>query len=319
MIGYPLIHRLANVISENTMIDIQHVEDYLLDLQDRITESLMQLDVVLELQEDQWDRPEGGGGRTRVMSGGKIFEQGGINFSHVHGEKLPSSATAQRPELAGCCFQALGVSLVIHPLNPYIPTTHMNVRFFIAEKQGMDPIWWFGGGFDLTPFYAFEEDVRHWHNTAKKACEGFGDDTYKRYKQWCDEYFYIKHRQEPRGVGGLFFDDLNDWGFQRCFKFMQSVGDHFLAAYIPIVERRKDTPWGDRERDFQCYRRGRYVEFNLVYDRGTLFGLQSNGRIESILMSLPPTVIWRYNWQPVAGEAEAELYDIYLKPRNWAD
>ena len=299
------------------MIKIEEIESYLLGLQDEVSNALMELDPDLELKEDKWDRPGGGGGRSRVMQNGKIFEQGGINFSHVHGDSLPASATAHRPELAGRSFQALGDSLVIHPLNPYVPTTHMNVRFFIAEKEGEDPIWWFGGGFDLTPYYGSVDDARFWHETAKQACQDFGDDVYDKYKKWCDEYFYLKHRQEPRGIGGLFFDDLNAWGFESCFAFMRSVGDHFLQAYLPIVKRRKDTDFSDREREFQLYRRGRYVEFNLVYDRGTLFGLQSGGRTESILMSLPPKVRWEYNWQPEPGTAEAELYDVFLKPTDW--
>ena len=299
------------------MIDIDSIKQYLLGLQDEISGALMQMDSKLELREDEWPREGGGGGRTRVMNSGEIFEQGGINFSHVFGEKLPPSATASRPELAGRSFQALGDSLVIHPLNPYVPTTHMNVRFFVAEKEGEDPIWWFGGGFDLTPYYGFKEDARFWHETAKAACEGFGEDKYPKYKQWCDDYFYLKHRQEPRGIGGLFYDDLNEAGFDNCFSFMQSVGDHFLKAYLPIVEKRKDTEYGERERQFQLYRRGRYVEFNLVYDRGTLFGLQSGGRTESILMSLPPLVRWQYDYQPEAGSAEAELYDVFLKPQDW--
>ena len=277
----------------------------------------MSIDSTLELIEDEWTRDAGGGGRSRVMREGEVFEQAGINFSHVYGPSLPPSASANRPELAGRSFQAMGNSLVIHPLNPYVPTTHMNIRFFIAEKDDEAPIWWFGGGFDLTPYYGFEEDARHWHATAKKACIDFGDDVYAKYKKWCDEYFYLKHRDEPRGIGGLFFDDLNEWGFDRCFGFMQSIGDHFLRAYMPIVERRKDTPYGEREREFQLYRRGRYVEFNLVYDRGTLFGLQSGGRTESILMSLPPRVRWQYNWHPDSGTAEAELYEVYLQPREW--
>ena len=299
------------------MIDIDSIKQYLLGLQDRVCEAMMQIDSKLVLREDNWEREAGGGGRSRVMSGGEIFEQAGINFSHVFGEGLPTSATAHRPELAGRSFQALGDSLVIHPLNPYVPTTHMNVRFFVAEKKDEDPIWWFGGGFDLTPYYGFREDARFWHETAMLACDGFGDDTYNKYKKWCDDYFYLKHRQEPRGIGGLFYDDLNEWGFDKCFAFMQSVGDHFLKAYLPIVEKRKDTSYGERERDFQLYRRGRYVEFNLIYDRGTLFGLQSGGRTESILMSLPPLVRWEYNWQPEPGSAEAELYDIFLKPTEW--
>ncbi len=299
--------------------DIEAVRAYLLDLQDRICGELEQEDGTGRFAEDLWERPEGGGGRTRVLRDGAVFEQAGINFSHVHGTGLPPSATAHRPELAGRGFEAMGVSLVIHPHNPYVPTSHANVRFFLAEKEGAEPVWWFGGGFDLTPYYPFHEDAVFWHETARDACEPFGDDTYARYKQWCDEYFFLKHRNETRGVGGLFFDDLNEGGFDRCFDFMQSVGDHYLRAYRPIVARRKDTPFGERERDFQLYRRGRYVEFNLVYDRGTLFGLQSGGRTESILMSLPPLVKWRYNWQPEPGTPEADLYDNYLRPRDWLD
>ncbi len=299
------------------MTEIEQVKQYLLGLQDRICDAMTGIDPTLEKQEDKWERPGGGGGRSRVMRNGSIFEQGGINFSHVHGDSLPPSATAHRPELAGRSFQALGDSLVIHPSNPYVPTTHMNVRFFIAEKDGEDPIWWFGGGFDLTPYYGFREDAKFWHQMAYEACKEFGDDVYQRYKQWCDEYFFLKHRQEPRGIGGLFFDDLNEWGFEKSFNFMQSVGDHFIKAYMPIVERRRDTSYGEQERQFQLYRRGRYVEFNLVYDRGTLFGLQSGGRTESILMSLPPQVRWEYNWQPEQGSKEAELYDVFLKPTDW--
>ena len=299
------------------MIDIEPIKHYLLQLQQKITDALFQVDDQLLLVEDEWQRDEGGGGRSRVLRNGNVFEQGGINFSHVHGGTLPPSATASRPELAGRSFQALGDSLVIHPLNPYVPTTHMNIRFFLAEKDGSKPVWWFGGGFDLTPYYGFEDDARHWHETANAACEKFGTDIYARYKRWCDDYFYIKHRQEPRGIGGLFFDDLNEWGYDKCFEFIQSVGDHFLPAYLPVVERRKDTPYGDQQRQFQLYRRGRYVEFNLVYDRGTLFGLQSGGRTESILMSMPPLVRWEYNWQPEPGTPEAELYEKFLKPKNW--
>ena len=298
-------------------LDVENVKQYLTRLQDSICEALEQEDETGLFREDAWQREEGGGGRSRVMAEGAIFESAGINFSHVHGAGLPASATAHRPELAGRSFQALGVSLVIHPLNPYIPTSHANVRFFIAEKEGAEPVWWFGGGFDLTPYYAFEQDVVHWHTIAKQACEPFGADVHQRYKRWCDEYFFLKHRNEPRGVGGLFFDDLNEWEFEKCFAFMQSVGDHYLGAYQPIVNRRKDTPYGERERDFQLYRRGRYVEFNLVYDRGTLFGLQTGGRTESILMSMPPLVKWRYNWQPGAGTPEAELYEKFLVTKNW--
>ncbi len=298
--------------------DIKAVRAYFMALQDRICEELESVDGQAKFIEDNWRREgSGGGGRTRVLTDGGVFEQGGVNFSQVTGDSLPASATALRPELAGRRFEALGVSLVIHPHNPYIPTSHANVRFFLAEKEGEAPIWWFGGGYDLTPYYGDEEDVISWHQVAKSACDPFGDDVYSRYKQWCDDYFMLKHRNEPRGVGGLFFDDLNDGGFERCFNFMKSVGDSYTQAYVPIVQRRKDTVFGERERDFQLYRRGRYVEFNLVYDRGTLFGLQSDGRTESILMSLPPLVKWRYNWQPEAGSPEAELYDVYLKPRDW--
>ncbi len=297
--------------------DIDAIEAYLLDLQDRICSALEQEDGGACFREDTWKREAGGGGRTRVLGDGEVFERAGINFSHVRGTGLPPSATAQRPELAGRSFQALGVSLVIHPRNPYVPTSHANVRFFLAQKAGAVPVWWFGGGFDLTPYYGFEEDVRHWHRTARDACAAFGDDVYPRFKQWCDDYFYIRHRKEPRGVGGLFFDDLNAWGFDRCFEFLRAVGDSYLPAYLPIVQRRRSHAYGDRETDFQRYRRGRYVEFNLVYDRGTLFGLQSGGRTESILMSLPPAVLWRYDWRPAPGSPEARLYEVFLKPRDW--
>ena len=296
--------------------DIAPVSDYLLDLQDRICQALEKIDGH-RFREDKWRREEGGGGRSRVLEEGAVFEKAGINFSHVQGKQLPASATAQRPELAGRGFEALGVSLVIHPRNPYVPTSHANVRFFIAEKEGEAPVWWFGGGFDLTPYYGFEEDAVHWHRNALDACAPFGADVYPRYKQWCDDYFFLKHRNEPRGIGGLFFDDLNAPGFDDNFSFMRSVGDHFVPGYLPIVEKRKDRDYGERERDFQMYRRGRYVEFNLVYDRGTLFGLQTGGRTESILMSLPPLVKWRYDWHPEAGSPEAELYDTFLKPRDW--
>ncbi len=296
--------------------DIDAVSAFLLDLQERICAALAKEDGE-PFREDSWDRVGGGGGRSRVLEGGNVFEKAGVNFSHVFGEGLPPSATAQRPELAGRGFQAMGVSLVIHPRNPNVPTSHANVRFFVAEKPGADPVWWFGGGFDLTPYYGRREDARHWHATAKAACEPFGEDVYPRFKKWCDDYFYLKHRDEPRGIGGLFFDDLNAWGFERSFAFMRSVGDHYVPAYLPIVKRRRETPYGDREREFQLYRRGRYVEFNLVYDRGTIFGLQTGGRTESILMSLPPLVTWRYDWHPEPGSAEAELYEVFLKPRDW--
>ena len=297
--------------------ELSAVKDFLLGLQDRICRALEKEEGAQKFQEDVWERPEGGGGRTRVLTEGAVFEQAGVNFSHVQGKQLPPSATALRPELAGRAWQALGVSLVIHPRNPYVPTSHMNVRFFIAEKPGAEPVWWFGGGFDLTPYYGFEEDAVHWHQTAKQACDPFGVDYYARFKKWCDEYFYLKHRDETRGIGGLFFDDLNDTSFEHSFSLMRSVGDHYADAYLPIVRKRKQTPHAERERDFQLYRRGRYVEFNLVYDRGTLFGLQSGGRTESILMSLPPLVKWRYNWKPEPGTAEASLYEEFLKPRDW--
>lgn len=298
-------------------VDIAAVKNYLLSLQDDICNQLATEDGGASFTEDAWERPGGGGGRTRVITNGAVFEQGGVNFSHVFGDKLPPSATAQRPELAGRSFQAMGVSLVIHPHNPMIPTSHANVRFFVAEKAGEEPVWWFGGGFDLTPYYGFEEDCIGWHQAAKAACDPFGEDVYARYKQWCDDYFFLKHRNEPRGVGGLFFDDLNTWGFEKTFAFMRSVGDSYIKAYRPIVSKRKGLPFTDTQRDFQLYRRGRYVEFNLVYDRGTLFGLQSGGRTESILMSLPPLVKWRYNWQPPAGTEEARLYSDFLRPRDW--
>jgi len=297
--------------------DIAAVKAYLLDLQDRLCAALAGEDGGPGFREDAWDRPEGGGGRTRVLEDGPVLEKAGVNFSHVTGHALPPSATAQRPELDGRGFVALGVSLVIHPRNPYVPTSHANVRFFIAEKPGEAPVWWFGGGFDLTPYYGFREDAVHWHRTAQAACAPFGDDVHPRYKQWCDAYFFLKHRNEPRGIGGLFYDDLNEGGFDRCFALTRSVADHYLPAYLPIVQRRKATPYGEREVAFQRYRRGRYVEFNLVYDRGTLFGLQSGGRTESILMSLPPQVAWRYDWRPAPGTPEAELYDVFLTPRDW--
>jgi coproporphyrinogen III oxidase len=305
--------------SEQTMSDspdINAVKEYLINLQDSICNALASEDGI-PFSEDSWQRPGGGGGRSRVLEEGQVFEKAGVNFSHVFGEGLPPSATAQRPELAGRSFQALGVSLVIHPRNPYVPTSHANVRFFIAEKEGADPVWWFGGGFDLTPYYGFEDDAMHWHQTSRAACRSFGEGVYEKYKNWCDEYFFLKHRNEPRGIGGLFFDDLNQWGFERSFAFMQSVGNHYLPAYLPIVQRRRDIPYGERERDFQLYRRGRYVEFNLVYDRGTIFGLQTGGRTESILMSLPPLVKWRYDWYPEAGTEERRLYEDFLRPRDW--
>jgi len=300
-----------------TIPSVAAVSGYLTDLQDRICKALEQIDGQNQFREDTWQREEGGGGRSRVLEEGGVFEKAGINFSHVRGNQLPASATAHRPELAGRSFEALGVSLVIHPRNPYVPTSHANVRFFVAEKQDSDPVWWFGGGFDLTPYYGFEEDAVHWHLTAKQACQPFGETIYPRFKKWCDDYFFLKHRNEPRGIGGLFFDDFNELGFERSFALMKSVGDHYIPAYTPIVERRKDLPFGARERDFQMYRRGRYVEFNLVYDRGTLFGLQTGGRTESILMSLPPIVTWRYDWHPQPGSEEARLYEDFLRPKEW--
>ena len=291
-------------------------ETFLRSLQDRICQAIEQLDGHAQFVEDAWVRDAGGGGRTRVLREGKVFEQAGVNFSRVYGDRLPPSATAHRPELAGGSFVATGVSLVLHPRNPYVPTTHANVRYFEANKPGVESAWWFGGGFDLTPFYPFDEDIRQWHGTARDLCAPFGEDVYSRYKTWCDEYFYLKHRDETRGIGGLFYDDLNEGGFDRCLAFTQAVGQGFIDAYSPIVERRRDTPYGEREREFQLYRRGRYVEFNLVYDRGTLFGLQSGGRTESILMSLPPRVRFEYAYRPEPGSAEARL-DEYLKPRQW--
>ena len=298
-------------------VSLQAVKDYLLELQDRICEELAEEDGSATFREDSWDREQGGGGRSRVLENGAVIEKGGVNFSHVFGNQLPPSATAARPDLAGRSFQAMGVSLVIHPKNPYVPTSHANVRFFVAEKEGEDPVWWFGGGFDLTPFYGFEEDVVHWHQTARDACNPFGEDIYPEFKSWCDDYFYIKHRDEPRGVGGLFFDDLNRFDFETCFALMRSVGDAYIQAYRPIVASRKGHDYGDRERQFQLYRRGRYVEFNLVYDRGTIFGLQSGGRTESILMSLPPLVRWDYDWHPQPDSAEIELYQKFLIHREW--
>ncbi|AMC99316.1 oxygen-dependent coproporphyrinogen oxidase [Halomonas chromatireducens] len=297
--------------------NLEDVKTYLLDLQERLCRTLAAEDGGALFHEDSWQREAGGGGRSRVLEHGRIFEKGGVNFSHVYGDLLPPSATAARPELAGRGFQAVGVSWVMHPENPHVPTSHGNVRFFIAEKEGETPVWWFGGGFDLTPFYPVHEDVLHWHRVARDACAPFGDDVYPRFKAWCDDYFYLKHREETRGVGGLFFDDFNEWGFDRSFAFQRAVGDAFLEAYLPIVQRRRDMSWNARERDFQLYRRGRYVEFNLVWDRGTLFGLQSGGRTESILMSMPPLARWEYDWQPEPGSAEERLYRDYLRPRDW--
>ena len=293
------------------------VRAYLTDLQNRIIAALEALDGGT-FRRDAWQRPQGGSGESRVIEESHLFERGGVNFSHVTGGNLPPSATANRPELAGRSFEAMGVSLVLHPRNPYCPTAHMNVRFFIATAEGQEPVWWFGGGMDLTPYYGFAEDARHFHQTCKDALAPFGETVHPRYKKWCDEYFFLKHRNEPRGVGGVFYDDLNEGGFERCFDLTRSVGDAFVPAYLPILEQRRHLAYGERERDFQAYRRGRYVEFNLVWDRGTLFGLQSGGRSESILMSMPPVVKWRYDWQPEAGSAEAALYTDFLPPRDWA-
>ncbi|WP_100644182.1 oxygen-dependent coproporphyrinogen oxidase [Alteromonas facilis] len=299
-----------------TSEQIESVKQYLMSLQQNICKGLAEVDGKGEFVVDEWNREEGGGGRSRVMKNGAVIEQGGVNFSHVFGDKMPASATAARPELAGRHFQAMGVSLVIHPHNPYVPTSHANVRFFVAEKDGADPIWWFGGGFDLTPFYPQREDVKHWHQVAKELCQPYGDSVYPEYKAWCDKYFYLPHRGETRGVGGLFFDDLNQWGFEQSFAFMRAVGDGYLPAYVPIIQNNMHKTFGERERQFQLYRRGRYVEFNLVYDRGTLFGLQSGGRTESILMSMPPLARWEYGFEAKAGTPEAQLLD-WLKPQEW--
>ena len=315
-------------MSHTSTVDVAAVKAYLLDLQDRICTALEAQDGQAQFVEDAWDRDPSdsslaltGGGRTRVIADGAVIEKGGVNFSHVKGPQLPASATASRPELAGRSFQALGVSLVIHPKNPYVPTSHANVRLFIAEKEGEEPVWWMGGGFDLTPFYPYEEDVVHWHQTAKDLCEPFGAEAFPKYKKWCDEYFFLKHRNETRGVGGLFFDDMNEWdgelNFEKSFAFMKAVGDGYIDAYVPIVAKRKDESFGERERKFQLYRRGRYVEFNLVFDRGTIFGLQTGGRTESILMSLPPVVHWDYDWRPEPGSPEARLYDEFLPHKDW--
>lgn len=296
----------------------ERVRDYLLGLQDHICTAIEQSDGSGRFREDRWNRPEGGGGCSRVMEGGDVFEKAGINFSDVEGSGLPPSATAARPQLAGAPFRAMGVSLVFHPNNPHVPTTHMNVRYFQANPPEADPVWWFGGGFDLTPYYGYEEDAIHWHSTARAACQPFGEHLYPSFKKACDNYFYLDHRKEARGIGGIFFDDYTESGFESAFALLKSVGDHFTQAYLPIVERRKDQQWTEAQRHFQLYRRGRYVEFNLVHDRGTLFGLQSNGRTESILMSLPPLVRWDYNYQPASGTPEAALYEVFLKAQDWA-
>ena len=299
-----------------TAIDTQVLRAWFTGLQQRIVEGLEAIDGGT-FRSDEWTRPQGGGGVSRMIEDGAVLERGGVLFSHVTGDRLPPSATSHRPELAGRTWEAMGVSLVVHPRNPYAPTVHLNVRFFIASKPEENQIWWFGGGMDLTPYYGFAEDARHFHSACRDALAPFGDDVHARYKKWCDEYFFLKHRNEPRGIGGIFYDDLNEGGFDRCFELTRRVGDHFLPAYAPILARRKDTPFGDRERDFQLYRRGRYVEFNLVWDRGTLFGLQSQGRTEAILLSMPPLARWRYAWAPQPGTPEAALYSEFLAPRDW--
>jgi coproporphyrinogen III oxidase len=311
---------LLTLIGERilTNVDTLTVKDFLLKLQESIVARLAAIDPDVAIVTDKWDRDSGGSGISRVMSGGKVFEKGGVNFSHVFGKAMPASATAERPELAGRAFQAMGVSLVIHPLNPMVPTSHANFRLFVAEKEGEESVWWFGGGYDLTPYYGFEEDCVHWHRTAERACAPFGDNYYPDLKKRCDDYFFLKHRGEARGIGGLFFDDFNELGFERSFAFVQSLANSYLEAYVPIVEKRKDTNYTPEQREFQEYRRGRYVEFNLVFDRGTLFGLQSGvGRIESILMSLPPTVRWIYDWKPAPGSREEKLYTDFLPHRDW--
>ena len=304
------------------LADIGHVsprpvKEYLLALQREICAALETQEPSMRFAEDAWERPTGGHGITRVLDGGAVFERGGVNFSHVVGGALPESATARRLELSGRPFEALGLSVVIHPLNPYVPTSHANLRFFMAASEGEDATWWFGGGTDLTPYYGFEEDAVHWHRTLRDACLPFGPDVYPRFKRWCDEYFVLAHRNESRGLGGIFFDDLDAWGFGRTLEFVKSVGDRFLEAYLPIVRRRKDTPFGESERRFQLYRRGRYVEFNLLHDRGTRFGLQTGGRTESILVSMPPVASWCYDWHPEPGSTEDRLQAVFLRPRDW--
>ena len=299
------------------MADRAAVSAWLLELQEQLTQAFEQADGGATFRRDAWQRPEGGGGETRVLKDGALFEQAGINFSRISGARLPPSASADRKALAGAPFEAMGVSLVLHPKNPHVPTAHMNVRLFVAEPAGVEAAWWFGGGFDLTPYYPVEEDVRHWHRVARSACEACPAGTWERYKDWCDRYFYLPHRAETRGVGGLFFDDLNEWGFDACFSFLRRVGAAFVAGYLPIAEKRRGTAWGERERQFQLYRRGRYAEFNLIHDRGTLFGLQSGGRTESILMSLPPLARWEYGWQPEPGSPEERLGRDFLRPRDW--
>jgi len=301
------------------MYRITEVKEYLSDLQKTICQDLLAIDDSALFITDNWENPNLGYGKSCVISNGSVFEKGGVNFSHVKGMSLPTSATEKRPELKGYQFEVVGVSLVIHPDNPYVPTSHANFRFFMATKEGAEPIWWFGGGFDLTPYYGFEEDCIHWHSMAKEACDPFGENVYTHYKEWCDEYFYIKHRQEPRGIGGLFFDDLNHWDFETCFNFLKSVGNQYSRAYCPIVMRRHKTPYLNNQKDFQLYRRGRYAEFNLVYDRGTAFGLQTGGRIESILMSLPPKAAWIYDWKPEPDTEEAKLNSYFLTNKDWLE
>jgi coproporphyrinogen III oxidase len=298
------------------MSTAQQAREFFTGLQQRIVGGIEKVDGK-RFRRDEWERPEGGGGLSCVLEDGNALERGGVNYSHVFGGGLPASATAARPELAGRGFEAMGVSLVLHPRNPYAPTVHLNIRYLEARKEGAEPVWWFGGGMDLTPYYGFEEDAVHFHQTCKEALQPFGDEYHPRFKKWCDEYFYLKHRREPRGIGGIFYDDLSKPDFETCFNLTKSVGENFLNAYVPILERRLNTPYGERERDFQAYRRGRYVEFNLVWDRGTLFGLQSGGRTESILMSLPPIVKWRYDWKPEPGSTEEKLYTDFLIGRDW--
>jgi coproporphyrinogen III oxidase len=309
---------MSNLTIPSGTVDVPAARAWFVALQEAIVARLEAVDGK-PFRRDEWRRAEGGGGVSRLLEDGNVFERGGVNFSDVRGTRLPPSATASRPELTGRAWEALGVSLVLHPVNPYVPTVHLNVRMFVATKAKAAPVWWFGGGMDLTPYYGFVEDAVHFHRTCRDALAPFGAVLHPRYKKWCDEYFFVRHRKEPRGVGGIFFDDLADGGFERCLALTRSVGEHFLPAYAPILERRKDHPYGERERDFQAYRRGRYVEFNLVWDRGTLFGLQSNGRTEAILMSLPPVVKWRYDWKPEPGTPEARLYDEFLVPKDWAD
>lgn len=299
---------------ENAIIEIKN---YLLELQHSICHMLEIEDGISLFMEDVWQHTAGGGGLSKIMTEGAAIEKAGVNFSHVHGDALPQAATTKRPELAQKSFQAMGVSVVVHPQNPLVPTTHMNVRFVAVEKTDGTFHWWFGGGFDLTPYYGYEEDCIHWHETAKNACDPFGKDVYSRYKKWCDDYFYLKHRNEPRGIGGIFFDDLNEWGFDTCFDFIKEIGNNFIKAYQPILSKRKNQSFNEKQKEFQIYRRGRYVEFNLLYDRGTLFGLQSNGRTESILMSLPPLVSWKYHWQPEKNSEEERLYNVFLQRKNW--